>query len=195
MKSKNIILVVLAFIILSVGFGYERGWAEGKKEIAPARIGVVSIREVLENSRKKQEWEVKITAEGEKAGAELQKLATEIEAVKADINTRVAGSGDYLNLMRQALEKQALLEAKDKFYQQEFSMKQQLWTEDMYKQLLDAVSKVAGDKGLDMVLAREDYQFPSTSAENLLLTIKTSKVLYHAKEMDITNDVLAVFND
>ena len=195
MKSKNVIPGILLCLILSAGFWYERGLAEGKKEIAPARIGVVSIREVLETNNKNQEWEAKMTTEAEKIGGALQKLAKEIEAMKADINTRLPGSSDYLDLMRQALEKQALLEAKEKFYQQEFSLKQQQRTEDMYKQVLDAISRVAIDKGLDMVLAKEDYQFPSSSMEDLIRTLRTSKVLYHAKEMDITNEVLAIINN
>ena len=48
--------------------------------------------------------------------------------------------------------------------------------------------------GLDMVLAKEDYQFPSASSNELLLTIKTSKVLYSSDELNITNEVLVALD-
>jgi Skp family chaperone for outer membrane proteins len=84
-----------------------------------------------------------------------------------------------------------LLDAKEKFYQQDLTFKEQQWTEQLYMEIVAAIGNVAEQKGLDLVLAKEDNQFPAASPNELLLIIKTSKVLFHADDMDITNEVLA----
>lgn len=194
MRSRNIMLAVAAGVVLSVIFGYQRGLAKAKKDFTPPKIGVVSIRTVIENTKKKALFEGQLKAEGEKVMAQLEKLEKEVDALRADMNTRIKGSGDYMDLMRQGMEKQAILKAKDEFHQKQFALMQQDWTEKIYKEILAAVEKTAQEMGLDMVLAKEDYQFPSASSNELLLTIKTSKVLYSSDELNITNEVLATLD-
>jgi Skp family chaperone for outer membrane proteins len=194
MKTRNILIVILAAVIIWLGVGYEYGWAKAKEEITPARIAVVSVRRILENSKTNAQWEAKARAESEKIRAELDKLSKELQAIEADMATRKVGSNDYLNLMREGTEKQAILEAKDKFYQQELMLKQQQQIEQLYQEIIAAVASVAKDKGADLVIAKEEFQFPSTSLRELTLVIQTSKVLYNAEHMDITNDVLAVLD-
>ncbi len=194
MKARNIIIGILAVAVISLSVVYEQGWAQTKEKIAPARIAVVSVRRILENSKTNAQWEVKVRAEGEKIRAELDKLSKEIRAIEADLATRKVGSSDYLDLMRNGTEKQAVLEAKDKFYQQELGLKQQQQIEQLYQEIIVAVANVAKEKGIDLVVAKEEFQFPSTSLRELTLIIQTSKVLYHAEHMDITNDVLAVLD-
>jgi len=194
MKARNIIIGILAAAVISLSVGYEQSWAKAKEEIAPARIAVVSVRRILENTKKNAQWEAKARAEGEKIRMELEKLSKELGAIEADMATRKVGSSDYLKLMREGTEKQAILEAKDKFYQQKFSLKQQQQIEQLYQDIIAAVASVAKDKGADLVIVKEEFQFPSTSLRELTLVIQTSKVLYNAEHMDITNDVLAVLD-
>jgi len=194
MKARNIVIGILAAAVISLSVGYEQGWAKAKEEIAPARIGVASVRRIIENSRKNAQWEAKARAEGEKIRMEREKLSKELGAIEADMATRKVGSSDYLKLMREGTEKQAILEAKDKFYQQEFSLKQQQRIERLYQDIIAAVASVAKDKGADLVIVKEEFQFPSASLRELTLVIQTSKVLYNAEHMDITNDVLAVLD-
>jgi len=195
MRSKNAIICTLLVVVLLVGVSYERGLAAAKKEIQPAKIAVVSVMAILENSKKNLKWQQGMQAERDRIISELDKQEKELVAIKADMETRKVGSGDYLNLVRQAMEKQATLEATEKFHQQDFSIKQQQWTEQLYQEILVAIEKVAKEKGLDVVLAKEEYQFPSATTNDLVLTIKTSKVLYSGEEMDITSDVLTVIDN
>ena len=194
MRSRSVMLAVAAGVVLSVCFGYQRGLANAKRSFMPPKVAVVSIRSILENTKKKVQFEEQLKAEGERVMAELKKLEAEIEALRADMNTRVKGSGDYMELMRKGMEKQATLKAKDEFYQQQFALMQQDWTEKVYKEIITAVEKTSQEMGLDMVLAKEDFLFPSASSNELLMTIKTSKVLYSSDELDITNEVLATLD-
>lgn len=157
----------------------------------PVKVGVVSMRRVFENNKKNVSWNEEMDKEREQLLAELRKMQSQIEADSADMATRKKGSEDYQNLRSQVVEKRAMLEARQKLYEQQLLEKEKQWTENLYEQILEVIKRVAQDKGLDIVLAKEEFNFPAESTNELLLTIKTSKVLYHGQQLDITNDVLA----
>lgn len=193
MRSRNVIVCVLLGTLVLVTVGYEHGGA-AQSQVAPAKIAVVSVDRILENSKKHLAWQQKMTGEQDEMRGELQKMQKEIEAVQADLNTRKAGTSDYLRLMQDYMEKQAELEAREKFYEQQMTMKIQQWTEQLYQDIRSVTSDVANRKGLDLVVARDEMRFPSPSLRDLMLTIKTSTVLYSRQEMDITDDVLAALD-
>ena len=192
-SGKIVVLTLIAFSILLM-VGYQSGWAQAKKEISPAKIGVLSVRKILEKSQKNADWDNKMKAEGEAIMSQLQKLSKEVEAIRADMDTRKVGSSDYLKLMAEGMEKKAQLEAKDKFHQQEFSLRQQRWTENLYEEIRSNAATIAKAKGLDLVVAKDEYEFPSPSANELLLTIKMGKILYYSDHLDITDEVLAALD-
>ncbi len=194
MKIKNVIVsIVLCSLVLGV-FGYEYSWAKSKKEATGAKIGVVSIRRVFENSKRNVQWQDEMERERKQIVAELEKQSSAINAVRADMETRKPGSTDYLNLMREMMEKDASLEAKEKFHQQDLAMKEQRWTEKLYLDTAEAASKVAKEQGLDLVLAKDENQFPAATANELMMIIKTSKIMYSRDELDITDEIVKVLD-
>jgi Skp family chaperone for outer membrane proteins len=194
MKTKNtIILMVLCSLVLGF-FGYEYSWAKSKKDFKSSKIGVVSIRRVFENSKKNIKWQSDMDQERRQMVAELEKIAIEIKAIKADMDTRKLGSTDYQNLMRNSMEKESGLEAKEKFYQQHLSMKEHRWTEQFYVDTLAAASKVAEELELDLVLAKDENEFPASGANELMMIIKTSKIMYNSQNLDVTNEVIVILD-
>jgi len=194
MKTRNVVIGVLLLTVLVVIFNNEDSWARSERDALSTKTAVVSVRRVFENSKKNVQWQQKMEAERQKIIADLEKISSEAKAIKADMHTRKPGSTDHLGLMRQLMEKEASLEVKEKFYQQDLSLREQQWTENLYQEIVITVGKVAEEKGLILVLAKDENQFPAASTNELLLVIKTSKVLYHAEEMDITNEVLAALD-
>lgn len=194
MKSMKTVACMMLIASILLIIGYQSGSVNADEAIKPARIGVVSIRTVLESSQKNAKWEEKMTAEGEKISAELKSIQDELMAIDSASKAFKPGSSEYASKMLEFMEKKASFEAKEKFFQQDFAMKQQGWAEELFQKTIAVVEKVAKDKGLDVVLAKEDYEFPSSSANELMLTIKTSKVLYSGNNLDITGDVLAVLD-
>jgi len=89
------------------------------------------------------------------------------------------------------LTKQATLQAQQEFYKQQLEMKDQRWTEQMYQDILKIVGEVAEKKSLELILENEAVDFPSPSASDLMMTIRTNKVLYGGGCVDITDDVIA----
>ena len=193
MKTQNLVIVGLLTLGAVVGLNYNQGWAEVEND-GPVRTGVVNIGEIFETSKKHKEWQESMSAYEKKVQADMEKLATEIKAIDADIKTREPGSEDYFNLTRQSNEKKAAYEARGKFRDQEMVMKMQYWSEKLYKQIIDSVEKVAKDKGLDVVLTKEEPSFPARDMQDLMTTIKTNAVIYNSDRVDITDAVLATLD-
>ena len=190
---KSFTVVLLGSVVLAF-WSYERGLATARKEITPARIGIVSVNRILTNSKKHAQWQDKMAVEEQTVRGEIEKLGKELEALQADMATRKVGSNDHMKLMRQALDKEAAHEARKQSYEREMSLKVQFWTESLYRDVLGVISTVAKEKGLDMVIAKEEVEFPSAGIRDLMLSIRTNKVLYHSEHMDITNEVLAILD-
>jgi Skp family chaperone for outer membrane proteins len=96
-----------------------------------------------------------------------------------------------MKLMNTYMERRAAADAKNKYYEQEMTLKVQRWTESLYQDIRTITAQVAQARGVDIVLATEELSFPAASVRDLLLSIKTDKVLYNNSDLDITDEVLA----
>jgi len=158
------------------------------------RIAVVNIRRLFNNCEGNANYKAKATGEQAKILAELNRLKKEIEAAQAALKTRKPGTSDYWELREDLMLKQSSFEAKSKFYQQQMGAKDQQWTEQLYKQILECTGEVAKQNEIDIVLAKDEPDLPAAGGTELMLTIRTHKLLYSADDMDITEQVLALLN-
>ena len=194
MKASNIIITILLIVVIALSFGFGNAIARSKVQIEPPKVGIMSLRGVLEKCDKNVVANRKFEAEGKKITAQLEKLQEDAVALEAGIKTRKPGSSDYLEKMKELMQKKAELDSLDKFYQQKFALEQQQWAEQLFQEVLAVTGEFAKAQGLDIVLAREEFEFPIESSNELMLTIKTGKVLFYADDLDITADVLAAVN-
>jgi Skp family chaperone for outer membrane proteins len=194
MKPRNIIAGCILVSIVLMAVVYDSNGKESKSQGPTPIIGVVRIRTVFQDCKKNSDHQKQLTTEQSRIIAELEKLSKEAEALKADLITRKAGSSDHSKIMQQMMEKQAQLEARKEFHQQQIMLKDQRWTEQLYKEILEVIEKVAKTKELDIVLAKEELNFPTASQTELMLAIRTHKLLYSADEFDITKDVVKLLN-
>ena len=202
MKKKNLIIVpIIAGMCLFI-FAIECSRAKDKS-IAPARIGVVSVKEVFDGCTMKTEIEKTLMDEGDKRFAELKKLEESIESDKVALGKFKEGSQDYMDMLKGLMLKQSQLDAQKEFYQQELGIKEMRNKESIYRKILESVAKVAKEKDLDIVLNRDDNYLnqpeseanpPAANPTELILTTKTHKLLYFNKDLDITAEVLSAMN-
>jgi Skp family chaperone for outer membrane proteins len=190
MKFKTSLLVLLIGVFLVLSAGYEHGFAQPGGS-GSGKIGVISVRQIFEQSKKNADYREQTGKEQQAIVADLEQLQAEIESSKARLNTLKPGSEDYLNAMKELMEKQAMLEAQKQYQEQRMGLKDQRWTEDLYKQILAVTQQVAAEKGLDLVLEQGRVEFPSASPNELMLTIRTHKLLYSEGCVDITDEVMA----
>ena len=197
MKTKDFVTTVFLAGLGLIVIGLEYAGAEKEKKIVPPRVGIVSVKDVFDKCQMKAEVEKSLTADGEKKFAELKKLEETVEADKAALSKRKQDSEDYMQLLQGLMLEQSKLEAQREFYQQELSVKEMQSKEKIYRKILEVIASIAQEKGLDIVLNRDDNYLnqpdsnpPAQSPTELLLTTKTHKLLYFNPSFDITADVL-----
>ena len=190
MKIKIMILSCL-MVAAVLSMDAELRSAGSKADIPDSRIGVVSIRKIFQDCKRNAKYRQEATAEQDKVIAELKKLSKEIEAERAGLQTLKAGSDDHLALMKEILAKQANLQALQEFHKQQIALKDQKWTEELYKDILREVREVAEQKSLDLVFEKDEVELPALSANELMLTIRTHKLLYSGGCLDVTDEVTA----
>jgi Skp family chaperone for outer membrane proteins len=194
MKNPKLALVVVLTAIVLILAVWQQGRLDAAAAVAPAKIGVVNVTEVLENSARHKQWQEKMKGQQEAMKAEFQKLNDELEVDQAQLKLRTVGSEEALRLQSQILEKKALLQAKDEFYRTRVEAEMQQWTESLYQKMLTVVKDVAKAKGLDMVIADETLDLPAPTLRDFMLTVKTKKLLYFAEQYDMTAEVLTALD-
>lgn len=194
MKTSKQVTVLLAGAAVLAGV-YQYGTLNAAESaIGPAKIAVVNVTEVLENSQKHKDWQAKMQAERATMESEFTRMKTELEAMQANLKLLTPGSVDHLKLQSDMLEKDAVMKAKDEFYRSKVESEMQRWTEELYQKMLTVVDEVAKQKGVDMVMTDESLDLPAPSLRDFMLTIKTKKMLYHSPQYDITTEVLEALN-
>jgi Skp family chaperone for outer membrane proteins len=193
MKLTKQITAGLVIAIIFIG-AYQVGTLDAQSAAAPAKIGVVNVTDVLENSQKHKDWQEKMQKERAQMENEFAKLKAEMEAMQANLKILSPGSADYLKTQSELLEKKAVMQAKDEFYRSKVEVEMQQWTESLYQKMLTVVEQVAKQKGLDMVISDESLDLPAPSLRDFMLTIKTKKMLYHNANYDMTTAVLEALN-
>jgi len=194
MKSSKVWLFVIVGMGLVWTLAYTQGRVTARVVTAPAKVGVVNVNTILQNSKKHKQWQERMSAEEQQITAEMDKLQSELDFMKKDLATLKKGSDAYIKLMRDMAEKDGVYQAKKQYYDQEMTMKVQAWTEQLYAEIQARIAEVAQRSGLDLVIGAETVEIPAANMRELLLDIKTNKVLYHAEGLDITNEVLAALD-
>jgi Skp family chaperone for outer membrane proteins len=192
MKAKTIVIAgLICLLVLLTGFGTGAVKSTPKDEPAGlmSKVGVVNVRKIFQTCKRNEKYKLQTKADQEKAINELQQLRAEVKAAEAGLDTRKPGTKDYLDLTQEIAQKKALLPIKQDYYEQQFSSKDKEWSENLYKDILSSVNKVAEQKHLDMVFEKDTPEFPIERAEDLMMIIRTNKLLYANGGVDITADV------
>ena len=192
MKIRVILLssLVAAVVLL---IGYEKTMAKAKttQSNGSLNIGVVSIQKVFEKSKRNESYEAQAIAERKRLVNELEKLKAQIEAEEAGLKTLKPDSAEFMVQTKEILMQRASLQAQRDFYKKQLEYKDQLWAEELYKDILFATKQVAEKKGLEMVFESSEPTFPSESPRDFMMTVRTHKVLYAGGAVDVTDDVIA----
>ena len=179
-------------LVLVVWFiGYESSWAGPEGVNSAGKVGIVSVRRIFAECKRNVTYRQQVMAEQESLIAELDKLEKELEASRAGLRTFKPGSGEYMSLMKEILQKQGGLQAQQEFAKQQLALKDQQWSEEIYKDILLMTGEIAVEKGLTLVLENSEVELPAVNAQDLMVTIRTHTLLYSGGCLDITTEVMA----
>lgn len=167
----------------------EYGYAAPAATSGGLNIGVVSVRAVISKSQHQNDYRSSILKRQPQLQAQLDSRAKAVNAAEDELKTMVAGTDDYLKQLRVVLDKRAAYDSEKEFLTQQRSLEDKEWMEKLYQATLRITNEVAQERGLALVLERTEPTFP-ISADELMATFGTHKVLYAAGCQDLTSEVL-----
>ncbi|HUW20894.1 MAG TPA: OmpH family outer membrane protein [Sedimentisphaerales bacterium] len=190
MKIRLMVLSCLAgIVVLSMGREYSRAGSEvGEPSL---KVGVVSIWKIFQNSKRIGKYRQETMAERQRMRARLEQLEREVTTEEEGLKTLKVGSGDYLTQYKDALEKRAALQAEQKFYNEKMTSEEQRISKELYEDILRETSKVAKQKGLQLVFENSEPQLEALNPNQLEFAMGTHKLLYSEGCSDITDEVMA----
>jgi len=190
MKVKTMVLSCLTGVVI-MAMVYEYSQAQPKTNTPSSKIGIVSILKVFRDCKRSDAHRTEFNAERNRIRAELQNLSKEIEAQEAGLRALKPESSDYLAQRKELIDKQVRLEAQQKFYEEQAILKQYKLSKELYQDILRITSELAEQKGLDLVLEKNEIDEISLSVNEISRTMSTHKVLYSGGCVDISDEVVA----
>lgn len=158
---------------------------------APAsKIGVVSIRDVFNGSKKHALYQAQTAKRMAQVKIEIEDGNKRLDTAEADLKALKPGTAEYVKQYQVVLELRSKLQTQQEVLKQQRMAEDKKWFEDLYQETLKSIDAIAKEKGLDLVLERTEPKFPIAS-EEVWSTVSTNKVLYAGGCVDLTNDVIA----
>jgi Skp family chaperone for outer membrane proteins len=192
MKRRTMLLgCLIGVVVLFAVRQYDIAQASSSKPVLP--IATVSISQALRDCKATAKYRERTTAENNQMDAEEDKLTKEVQALAAGLRAGALkpDSPDYSQQYQDLLQKQAELKVMQDLNPQKKALKHQLWTEKLYKEILRITKELAAQKGVALVLAVDEPEFPLTRYEDLAMALRTHKVLYNGGCLDLTGEVIA----
>jgi Skp family chaperone for outer membrane proteins len=190
MKIKTTILgCLMGVVVLLLVHEYSMAQVKNNDTVLP--IGIVDVRRALRECKATAKYRERTNTENRKTDAEEEQLSREIQALAAGLRALKPGSSDYTTQYMEYLQKQANLKTLQEFNPQQKALKHQLWTQELYKEILRITKVLAAEKELPLVLESDEPEFPIQRYEDLAMTLSTHKVLYSNGCIDLTDEIIA----
>jgi Skp family chaperone for outer membrane proteins len=188
MNGKTIAAGILVGLV-ALWMAMQYGRAASPTTAPSSKIGLVSIRDVFNGSKKHAQYQAQLAKRVTQARAELDDLTKQAEKEEGELKTFKQGTADYVKQYQVVLELRSKLQNQQEMLKQQRMAEDKKWFEDLYQEALKAIQALAKEKGLDLVLERTEPKFPLAS-EEVWSTVSTHKVLYAGGCVDLTNDVI-----
>jgi len=190
MKVKTMLLSCLAGVVI-MAMVYEYSQAQPKADTPSLKIGIVSIMKIFRECKRSATYRAEFLTWQDRIREELKKLSKEIEAQEAALKALKQDSSDYLAQRKEMIDKRASLQAQQDFNKEQAILKEYRWSKELYNDILQIISELAEQKGLDLVLEKDEIDVLSLSVNEISQTISTHKVLYSGGCVDISDEVVA----
>ncbi|MFI4912403.1 MAG: OmpH family outer membrane protein [Sedimentisphaeraceae bacterium JB056] len=192
MSRKIIMLAAVVAVTFFAGMSATKVVAVSDEH--KSNIAVVSIPKIMAESKYAASMQTEIMEQKDSSLAELEKLKAQMEAVRADMETRKKDSKEYLDLKLELMQKRAVAEAQKDFLQDELMAKNKIAMENLYIEILDCVKEIAQAKGIELVLDSDEVSIPAPNVNELTMMVQTHKVLHYAPYLDITDEVIKLID-
>jgi len=190
MKVKTMLLSCLAGVVV-MAMVYEYSQAQPKADTPSLKIGIVSIMKIFRECKRSAAHRTEFLTWQDRIRAELQKLSKDIETQEEGLKAFKQDSNEYLAQRKELIDKRASLQAQQDFNKEQAILKQYGFSKELYQDILQITSELAEQKGLDVVLEKDEIDILALSVNEIEQTIRTHKVLYSGGCVDISDEVVA----
>lgn len=154
------------------------------------RVAVCDVVQVFNSYTRAKDLTTTLNDKRQEVKAEADKRTSVIESIQLELQGLLPGSKEYErkfnDVQRMAIERKAWLQ-----YQEALVMRDHhRLTKEMYEQIIEMISQVARERGIQIVLYRMRSELESKETRELLQQIERRRVLYAADGIDMTETVL-----
>jgi len=181
--------VLIGAVALGAALQHGRAASQTPAPAPTTKIGLVSIRDVFNGSKKYGQYQAQRAKRRSEASAKLDDVTKQLAKEEGDLKAIVPGTPDYLKQFQIVVELRSKLQTQQELIKQQQMMEDKEWLEGLYQEALKATEAIAKERGLDLVLERTEPKFPM-AGEEVFSVISTHKVLYCGGCVDLTSEVL-----
>lgn len=188
--------ILIALLIIGTTAFNVFGRADESK---PLKIGLINMVEVFDNSKKRQEYTERLEKEKEKKHREIKEIENEMIKIKKEIEEfdKVGIQPDSPLRTERELKIKVLsltMDSMVKSWNRHIKIKVNEQTGILYNEIREVINKYAQTHGFDLILKTDPPRLEKDPEESATLRINTRAVLYYEESMDITDEIIKVFN-
>ncbi len=194
MKRSHLALATIAggFLLLGLVGAHAAGTLIAK----PTPVAVVELDRLFNSLKQKAAFEAEQTAiQTELLDAHKEK-ENAVKVLGSDLEMLTPGTQDFIDKQREAELAVIELQIWSRFQEQQATRNAALEYEKLYREILDAVARIAEETGYELVLYKDgEPNFRYENFQQLIALMANRKVLYAADTIDITDEVIRRMNN
>jgi Skp family chaperone for outer membrane proteins len=186
-----------ALALLLAAFVWQAGANSSRPPAQPTAVATVDIVEVIDQLEERKVREQELEARKASSQEKLNEVINQLRTLQADLEALSRGTDEYKDKVRQAMEMNSVVKARGEALNQILSIDRGNVSREMYEKVTDAISRIAEDKGYDVVLF-DDSLFPiveDAPYQDVFRSIISKSVIYRHSSVDITNQVTTLLNE
>ena len=196
-NSKSTTPFFLVAATMFAIFAWQAGANSSRPPAQPTAVATIDIVSVIDQLKERIVRESELEANQTTRQAQLQEVADRIKILQSDIEAGTAGTGEYNDKIRQAMEIQAVYKARGEALNQILSIDRGNVTREMYEKMQDAITRIADREGYDIVLFDDSlFSIPQNAMfPDVYRSIVSRSVIYRHASADITDQVVTLMNN
>jgi len=194
MTARHVRWIIVLGLLVGAGWW---GWNTSRAQTpaaVPMRIAVVDVSKVFNEYQQTKDLNSQFDQRRKEIEAEAEKRREAINQKKLELDAFPPDSPDYLARHKELLRLQIELDVYLRVVEADLRRERKVWMEQTYKQITEAVARLAKQRGYALVLTYEELDTDVADEGALRQQIMLRKVIYADPRVDLTQPVLEELN-